>query len=195
MTLFLLLPPNALALLNYKTLGETVRLSNTQPRHFWLKPRFVTWFFFTSDVFSFLLQAGGVALSTRDGMREVAKKTILCGLAVQLLFFGAFFLIAMYVRNCAYYVVAKGPHDVDGIQAKARLMRTILSTTLLLYGRSVYRVIEFAGGYGSKVYGTEWMFYAFDTVIIMICFAVYIQSYLGHHFNGRSAIAVRLRRL
>ncbi|KAJ1949331.1 hypothetical protein EC988_004813, partial [Linderina pennispora] len=52
MNLCLLLPPNALALFNYKTIGEVVRRSNVPAHRFWLKPKFITWFFFGSDIFS-----------------------------------------------------------------------------------------------------------------------------------------------
>ncbi|KAJ2397853.1 hypothetical protein GGF41_008396, partial [Coemansia sp. RSA 2531] len=41
MTLFLLLPPNAMALANYKTLGKIISQSKAKPRWFFLKPKFV----------------------------------------------------------------------------------------------------------------------------------------------------------
>ncbi|KAJ2535732.1 hypothetical protein IWW43_001409, partial [Coemansia sp. RSA 1935] len=168
-SLFLLLPPNALALTNYKTLGEVVRRSRVllsdhqKPKVFWLKPRFLTWFFFTSDVFSFLLQGVGVGISTQDGKRDLAKYTVLGGLYVQLFFFAVFLVITMYVLVDRRFVVACGPRDVSPRQAKRRLFWVIIATTMLLYIRSIYRVAEFVGGYGSKIYGTEWLFYLFDT--------------------------------
>ncbi|KAI8319124.1 RTA1 like protein [Martensiomyces pterosporus] len=190
MSLFLLLPPNALALTNYKTLGETLKLArNQKPRGgkppFLLRPRFVTWFFFTSDVFSFLLQAGGVSVSTRDGMREVAKKMVLAGLAVQLFFFAAFLFLAIYVAMSKRYTARRGPRDKDGKMAKRRLFTTIIATTVLLYIRSVYRVVEFADGYGGRIYGTEWLFYVFDTALVLVSFLIYMVSFIGHHFSRR----------
>ncbi|KAJ1671925.1 hypothetical protein GGF44_001169 [Coemansia sp. RSA 1694] len=201
MSLFLLLPPNALALTNYKTLGEVVRSAHKKsphhhhgfnssssvvaepPRSIFLRPRFITWFFFTSDVFSFLLQGAGVGISTQEDKRTLAKQTILTGLAVQLVFFAAFLCIATYVFFDRRFTVARGPKDVDSRGAKRRLFRVIISTTLLLYLRSMYRVAEFVGGYGSKVYGTEWLFYLFDTVMVMVSFVLYMQSFIGHHFQ------------
>ncbi|KAJ1765749.1 hypothetical protein IW143_001680 [Coemansia sp. RSA 520] len=188
-SLFLLLPPNALALTNYKTLGEVVRRSRVllsdhqKPKVFWLKPRFLTWFFFTSDVFSFLLQGVGVGISTQDGKRDLAKYTVLGGLYVQLFFFAVFLVITMYVLVDRRFVVACGPRDVSPRQAKRRLFWVIIATTMLLYIRSIYRVAEFVGGYGSKIYGTEWLFYLFDTVLVLTSFAVYMQSFIGYHFR------------
>ncbi|KAJ2019254.1 hypothetical protein GGI03_000087 [Coemansia sp. RSA 2337] len=199
MSLFLLLPPNALALTNYKTLGEVVKSAHQSPRNgfstpraeppksIFLRPRFITWFFFTSDVFSFLLQGAGVGISTQEDKRTLAKQTILTGLAVQLFFFAAFLCIAAYVYFDQRFTVARGPKDVDSREAKRRLFRVIISTTLLLYLRSVYRVAEFVGGYGSKVYGTEWLFYLFDTVMVMVSFALYMQSFIGYHFQSHDS--------
>jgi hypothetical protein len=53
MALFLLLPPNALALVYYKAVGEIIRLSNIPVTRFYLKHKFVTWSFISSDVFFF----------------------------------------------------------------------------------------------------------------------------------------------
>ncbi|KAJ2898691.1 hypothetical protein IWW38_001281 [Coemansia aciculifera] len=215
MSLFLLLPPNALALTNYKTLGEVVssahyrRLDSRSssavaappPRSIFLRPRFITWFFFTSDVFSFLLQGAGVGISTQEDKRTLAKQTILTGLAVQLVFFAAFLCIAVYVFRDHRFTVSRGPKDVDSREAKRRVFRVIISTTLLLYVRSIYRVAEFVGGYGSKVYGTEWMFYLFDTVMVMVSFAIYSQSFIGYHFQmpddgeGKDSAHVPMNRL
>ncbi|KAJ2797552.1 hypothetical protein H4R20_005141 [Coemansia guatemalensis] len=189
MTLFLLLPPNALALTNYKTLGEVVRRSkDTIPSHqipkvFLLKPRFITWFFFTSDVFSFLLQGAGVGISTQEDKRDLAKHTVLAGLYVQLFFFAVFLGIAAYIFFDRRFVVTCGPKDANERQAKRRLFSVIIVTTAMLYLRSVYRVAEFAGGYGSKIYGTEWLFYLCDTVPVLLSFALYMWSFIGHHFK------------
>ncbi|KAJ2651688.1 hypothetical protein IWW40_001588 [Coemansia sp. RSA 1250] len=188
-SLFLLLPPNALALTNYKTLGKVVQLStvflpdNRKPHVFWLKPRFITWFFFTSDVFSFLLQGIGVGISTQDNKRELAKHTVLSGLYVQLFFFAVFLVIAAYIFIDKRFTVACGPCDHNAQQAKRRLFWVIISTTALLYVRSVYRVAEFVGGYGSKIYGAEWLFYLFDTALVLLSFAIYMQSFIGYHFQ------------
>ncbi|KAJ2719250.1 hypothetical protein GGI07_005319 [Coemansia sp. Benny D115] len=190
MTLFLLLPPNALALTNYKTLGEVIRSSpaidpdsrKIAPGYFFLRPKFVTWFFFGSDVASFLLQAAGVGISTQDGQRALAKNTVLAGLAVQLFFFAAFLCIAAYAFQSPAYVVECGPQDLSRIGAKRRLFSVIIATTVLLYARSVYRVAEFVGGYGSWVYGSEWLFYLCDTGMVLASFGIYMHSFIGHHF-------------
>ncbi|KAJ1728767.1 hypothetical protein LPJ61_003861, partial [Coemansia biformis] len=182
MSLLLLLPPNALALTNYKTLGDIVRESRAAmparqvPRVFLLKPRFITWFFFGSDVLSFLLQGAGVGISTQEGKRALAKQTVLAGLYVQLFFFAVFLGIATYVLFDPRFTVACGPSDRNERQAKRRLFRVIILTTALLYLRSIYRVAEFVDGYGGRIYGAEYLFYLFDMVPVLVSFGLYMQS-------------------
>ncbi|KAJ2778898.1 hypothetical protein H4R18_004326 [Coemansia javaensis] len=199
MTLFLLLPPNALALTNYKTLGDVVRDSTARlpsgqaPRTFLLRPRFITWFFFASDVLSFLLQGAGVGISTQEGRRELAKQTVLAGLYVQLVFFAVFLGIAAYAFFDRRFVVRRGPRDATARQAKRRLFRVICLTTALLYVRSVYRVAEFVDGYGGRIYGTEYLFYVFDTLLVAASLAVYMQSFIGHHLRAPAEDPIKLR--
>ncbi|ORX68580.1 hypothetical protein DL89DRAFT_202908, partial [Linderina pennispora] len=185
MNLCLLLPPNALALFNYKTIGEVVRRSNVAAHRFWLKPKFITWFFFGSDIFSFLIQATGGSMQATESTRNAGKYIALFGLAVQLIFFACFLAITIYVKRSAAYVVSAGPKDKTGTGAKIKLMRVIIATTILLYVRSIYRVAEFADGYGGKIYGAEWAFYVFDCLAILFSFVIYILWFVGHHFPPR----------
>ncbi|KAJ1950549.1 hypothetical protein FBU59_000625 [Linderina macrospora] len=186
MNLCLLLPPNALALFNYKVIGEIVRRSNVPPRRFWLKHKFIVWFFFGSDVFSFLIQATGGSMQSSESTRNAGKYIALFGLAIQLIFFGCFVAITIYVKRCASYVVSAGPKDKTDTGAKIKLMRVILATTALLYVRSIYRVAEFADGYGGKIYGAEWAFYVFDCLAMLACFVIYILWFVGHHFPSEA---------
>ncbi|KAJ2770498.1 hypothetical protein IWQ56_002143 [Coemansia nantahalensis] len=191
-SLLLLLPPNALALTNYKALGDVIRESrdlvpaHRRPRVFLLKPRFITWFFFGSDVLSFLLQGAGVAISTQSGRRALAKQTVLAGLYMQLFFLAVFLGITTYAFFDQRFTVARGPRDAGGQQAKRRLFAVVSLTTVLLYVRSVYRVAEFVDGYGGRIYGAEYLFYVCDTVPVLASFGVYMQSFLGHHLGRRA---------
>ncbi|KAI8318706.1 RTA1 like protein [Martensiomyces pterosporus] len=184
MTLFLLLPPNAFALFEYKTVGEVVRRSHATPRHFWLRPRFITWFFFSSDVFSFLLQSAGGSMMASESTTKTGKWVALIGLAIQLFFLTCFLFIAVHVTRDIAYTVAMGPRDKSPEGAKKKLMYTVIAATALIYIRSVYRLIEFADGYGGKIYSCEWAFYVFDCAMILLAFVANIVFFVGHHFNG-----------
>ncbi|KAI8086796.1 RTA1 like protein-domain-containing protein [Halteromyces radiatus] len=198
MNLFLLLPPNALALINYKALGKVIEIqmeqktkassnigltdnNNNTSEPFWLRPKIVTWFFFSSDVFSFLVQGNGGGLLAIDGMQNIGMIIALFGLAIQLVFFGCFTMIAIYVHRQPrfdYQLVNKN-------HAKKKVMLCLFITIALLYIRSIYRVAEFAMGYDGPIATAEWAFYTFDTTVITMCFITYFILFIGDYFpNG-----------
>lgn len=182
MSLFLLLPPNALALVNYKATGEMIRLSGVPPSRFFLKPKFVTWFFFSSDIFAFLLQGSGGGLQSMGGENASLGKTItLIGLIVQLFFFASFAFITMHVhRNPKYQYSVVGQTNPKG-----KLCVCLYITLILLYVRSIYRIAEYAGGFDGPIASAEWAFYVFDTLIIAIAFVVYYIIFIGNYLPKR----------
>ncbi|KAI8357295.1 RTA1 like protein-domain-containing protein [Blakeslea trispora] len=183
MTLLLLLPPNALALVNYKCAGEIIRLSNANPKYFFLKPKFVTWFFFASDVFAFVMQgAGGGLQATGDvDLSKMGSKITLIGLAVQLLFFGSFAVITVYLDRKPEY-----DYKIEGQdQPKKKLILCLYITTALLYIRAIYRIVEYAGGYDGPVASAEWAFYVFDSLVLLLSFLCYSVLYIGKYLPKR----------
>jgi hypothetical protein len=184
MSLFLLLSPNALALVNYKTIGKVIQLSNVKDKRFWLNYKFVTWFFFASDIFSFLLQGAGGGMMAMDGKQVLGKNIAMIGLVLQLLFLAMFVFICVYVSTNTRYI-----YDIttkDPLIAKNRLMRTMFLTTALIYIRSVYRVIEYGTGFDGAVAKAEWAFYVFDALAILSAFLVYILWFIGDDLPKRS---------
>jgi hypothetical protein len=183
MSLLLLLPPNALALVNYKSTGEMIRLSGVPPSRFFLKPKFVTWFFFSSDVFAFLLQGSGGGLQAMGGEKANLGKTItLIGLIVQLFFFASFAFITMHVHRSPKYQYSV----VGQTNPKRNLSICLYITLILLYIRSIYRIAEYAGGFDGPIASTEWAFYVFDTLIIAIAFVVYYFMFIGNYLPKRN---------
>lgn len=194
-TLFLLLAPNALALVNYKAVGEIIRLSNVDTNKFYLRTKFVTWFFFASDIFSFVLQGAGGGMQTTINLNSVGIAVTLVGLSLQLFFFAAFAGITIYVQRNPKYI-----YHVEGSpNAKRNLILCLYVTMVLLYIRSIYRVAEYATGYGGPIARLEWAFYVFDTLIIAISFLVYSVFFIGNYLpkhdaeeslNGKTQVSI-----
>lgn len=181
MTLFLLLPPNALALVNYKAVGEVIRLSNVESKHFYLRPKFVTWFFFSSDVFSLVCQGAGGALQASGTSDTIGIAITLVGLCAQLVFFTCFAWITHYVHRRPEYT-----YQVEGMEnPKKNLVFCLVITLAFLYVRSIYRIAEYATGYGGPIAKLEWAFYLFDTLIIIACFLVYTIYFIGNYLPKR----------
>ncbi|KAG2205729.1 hypothetical protein INT46_009562 [Mucor plumbeus] len=183
MTMFLLLAPNALALVNYKSVGEIIRLSNVETNKFYLRPKFVTWFFFSSDIFSFCLQGAGGGLQSTQSYNNIGIAITLVGLALQLFFFACFAAITFYVqRNPQYQYYVEGQPN-----AKNRLILCLYVTIALIYIRSIYRVAEYATGYGGPIARLEWAFYVFDTIVIYLSFIVYCVFFIGNYLPKHNA--------
>ncbi|KAI9472858.1 hypothetical protein LPJ78_005022 [Coemansia sp. RSA 989] len=190
MMLFLLVPPNALALANYKAVAKIIRSSPAaRPRVFWLKPGFVNWFYFASDVFSICMQGAGGGMLTGTTTRDAGRAVVLVGLTVQLFFFACYLATSFYVWWRPEYTVHVSPRFKSHQQAKRRVMLSVTTTTVLLYIRSIYRIAEFGDGYGGKIYSSEWAFYVFDTIVIFLMFIVYIVLFIGHSFPREGKIA------
>ncbi|KAJ1960950.1 hypothetical protein GGI12_003525, partial [Dipsacomyces acuminosporus] len=66
MAIFLLLPPNLLALVNYRTVRLVVSQSPVYSSRFWLKPKFVTLFFIISNEVSISMQSIGGGIVTTE---------------------------------------------------------------------------------------------------------------------------------
>ncbi|KAJ2722950.1 hypothetical protein GGI07_002962 [Coemansia sp. Benny D115] len=114
--------------------------------------------------------------------RESGKKIVLVGLAVQLVFFACYMATTIYVWIKPEYTVYQGPRDKSLKSAKRKVMASVVITTVILYLRSIYRIAEFADGYGGKIYSAEWAFYVFDTILIFLAFVVYIVLFFGPNF-------------
>ncbi|CAO3607021.1 unnamed protein product [Mucor hiemalis] len=183
-TLFLLLAPNALALVNYKAVGEIIRLSNVETDRFYLKAKFVTWFFFGSDIFSFVLQGAGGGLQTIQRLSNIGRVITLVGLVLQLGFFASFAGITVYVhRSPKYNYYVEGQPN-----AKRNLIRVLYITIILLYVRSIYRVAEYASGYDGPIAILEWAFYVFDTLVIAISFIFYCVFFIGSYLPKHNSV-------
>ncbi|KAI8881238.1 RTA1-domain-containing protein [Backusella circina FSU 941] len=185
--MFLLLSPNALALVNYKTCGEIIRLSNVKPRFFFLRQKFVTWFFFWSDIFAFFLQGSGGGLQVKQDTMSIGNVIVLVGLYVQLFFFASFTCIIIYVHRNPEYT-----YEVEGVaNPKKSLIRTLYITMALLLIRSIYRVVEYQYGYAGPVASAEWAFYVFDGLVILFAFIFYAIPFLGKYLPKRGQMEVK----
>ncbi|KAJ1723860.1 hypothetical protein LPJ53_001817 [Coemansia erecta] len=186
MNLFLLLPPNALALFNYKIIGEVARGSGVEAARFWKRPHFLVWFFFASDVFSFVLQSTGASMTAAEDAKTAGKWICIVGLAIQLVFLGLFLLITVAIMRDRRYTVLARDGDATGVASRRRVFRLVIATSVLIYVRSIYRLIEFIDGYGGRIYRAEWAFYVFDFAMIFLAVGVYVVWHIGHHFPRKS---------
>ncbi len=129
-----------------------------------IKPRMYLWIFIPCDVISLILQGTGGGLSSvlsQDGEDpSVGSNTMIAGLAFQV------FTLTLFMALCAEYALryvrarrasAQGSgFALRKIDAKFQLFLVMLGlATICIFIRSVYRVIELAGGWGGELLRDE----------------------------------------
>ncbi|KAJ1951340.1 hypothetical protein EC988_004071 [Linderina pennispora] len=137
----------------------------------------------------------GCGMEPPRATRHAGQIVVLIGLGIQLLFLGAFLVTVMYVWKDPEMSVVRAPGDQTQEVAKKRLMQVLTVTTLLLYVRLVYRIVNYASGFGGVIYRSEWALYTFDSLMVLVCFIIYVVRFVGHYFpaDGRTAEEVVLR--
>ena len=170
MDVFLLLTPNALAFVEYKTVSKLMQKMNIE-KAFKIPAKWVARVFVFSDVVSFVVQscAAGYLTSGDADQEKVGKVVMLTGLAIQLFFFTGFLILMTHV-----FMKATGLRIV---------FLALYIQMACLYARGVYRVVEFASDHSAQVNQHEYFFYIFDSLMVGICFVTYIVFYFPKYLE------------
>lgn len=116
-----------------------------------------------------LMAAGGgmmAAAGQGNNFMEIGEKTIIVGLFVQLFVFGFFIVTAaLFHRRMALVPTAKA-HQPE-IRWKYYLL-TLYVTSVLIWVRSVFRVIEYLQGNKGELMTTEVYIYIFDATLMFL---------------------------
>ena len=124
-----------------------------------------------------------------------AQNIILIGLAIQLVVFGCFVIIAVLFdirmkRNPTPKVIASN----NTIPYRKHL-RILYVTSLLILVRSLVRFIEYIQGHDGYLMGHEWTLYVFDAMLmwgVMVIFALGHPSEVYALLKGGRSKAVRM---
>ncbi|KAL9564993.1 hypothetical protein ACKAV7_010851 [Fusarium commune] len=172
-TLFILLAPALLAASIYMVLGRIVRLLDAGHLS-WVPPRWLTKLFVMGDILSFVTQlAGGGILASADDkkMNDVGKNVILVGLAIQIIFFGFFFIVIIAFHQRMQREPTPMSTDAD-IPWRSYIF-VLYTVSALILVRSVFRVVEYAMGKDGVLMSNEVYIYIFDALLIFICVALF----------------------
>lgn len=183
MDVLLILSPNALALVNYLTVGMVVEraisrgVAEKKGLMACINPKFISVIFTTSDFLAFSIQGAAAGLLTTGQPQKVdlGRKVIMFGLGIQMFFFSVFSFITIYVHTSPSFHLR---HN--------RMVRPIFlglyATIILLTFRSIYRFTQFARNH-SYVATHEWFFYVFDSVVVSGCMVAYICAPFGKYMD------------
>jgi len=198
MTIFLVIAPNLFALVNYVMLGRVIRAcidpNQVLPPHphTWLRwllradgtlqPSFVSWFFLCSDLSSLVIQsiAASYLTSTTASDWVTGQHIMTGGLAIPLFFFTVYCGMLIHVYTSPRYHIA-GANTSSSLTSTRAVLYGLLSTSLPLALRNVYRFLEYAIGTDGWVATHEWLFYTFDFVCVTVALSCYAYFYFGKH--------------
>ncbi|KAH7192007.1 glycoside hydrolase superfamily [Fusarium flagelliforme] len=116
-------------------------------------PKFILWFFITSDVIATVVQVTGAALiGVRQSNRQdptVANNILLGGLAYQV------FAMTIFVILSATFLF-RARREVSGRGKKLSIFCVAFAVaTIMVYLRTIFRLAETAEGLGGKLYSNE----------------------------------------
>ncbi|TKA48795.1 hypothetical protein B0A55_12735 [Friedmanniomyces simplex] len=135
-------------------LGRIVLMINGDKALF-IRRTWLTKIFVGGDVFSFLLQGGGGGLmgSGQISSINMGQKLVVIGLLVQVVFFGLSEELPWWRRH----------------------MMSLYIISLLIFARSIVRVVEYLQGFNGYIMGHEAFIYVFDAMLMFI--AVSVMAY------------------
>ncbi|KAJ3032349.1 hypothetical protein HDV00_007598 [Rhizophlyctis rosea] len=140
-----------------------------------IKPELITGIFVGFDIFSFLVQiaGSGILLGSNDlEKKNIGFKLLIAGLAVQVVFFTGFVIVTFIFQTRAHRAgVSSGKWK--------RLMYALYFASVCVLIRSVFRVIEFAGGFDSKVAHDEKLLYTLDFLMMVLAVLTFIVVHPG----------------
>ncbi|KAF2659588.1 RTA1-domain-containing protein [Lophiostoma macrostomum CBS 122681] len=207
-SLLLLVAPALFAASIYIILGRVILLVDGE-RYSLVRQRWLTVTFVCGDVLSFLVQSGGggiQAMGTLSSM-HTGEKLIVVGLALQLVFFGFFIIVAglfhyRLVRdkpsrqislNCfkrhsntsdSRSLTATPPVDISTLPWKRHMYALYISSLLILV-RSIFRIAEYVQGNNGYLLRHEVFIYLFDAVLmlaVMVLFNVVHPSEVTENY-------------
>ncbi|KAL2782980.1 putative RTA1 domain protein [Aspergillus keveii] len=166
-SLLILVAPALFAASIYMVLGRLILVTG-HPEYSIVKPRWLTRFFVSGDVISFLVQAAGagIMVTGSNGMKT-GEDVVIAGLFIQIAFFGLFIITASVFlwrmqRNQLAARLA-GP----GLPWRKHLL-VMYAACILIMARSVFRVVEYIQGNDGFLLRHEVFLYVFDGVLMFM---------------------------
>ncbi|KAJ7084556.1 RTA1-like protein [Mycena belliarum] len=165
------LAPTPLIAVNFVLMSRIV--TRLGPCYARLSPRQYTTIFLFCDIGALSIQAigGGVASSadTLSGA-NMGANIILAGIVLQFVAIIVYsVLLADFLRRFIKDRPLRVPAERGTLDRKLRtLVQAIAFSTLMLFARSIYRIIELSGGWDGRILHTEVYFNVFDGGLVVL---------------------------
>jgi len=174
-TLFVLLSPCAFLATDYVILHHMSLALEPEAAKYALliAPKKIVKIFIFSDVATFLLQAAGGGISVQKSAATIGKDIALIGLILQLVSFALFTcLLLIFGWRVESRYVQQWQSNPEGKNMRTLFVVTCVTCIGILI-RSVFRIIEYSGGYRGFVATHEGYFYPFDPLPLWVAMSLY----------------------
>ena len=113
--------------------------------------------------------------------QKLGEHLIVGGLAVQLIFFGFFMLVSVLFWTRYHKGEVIDPTVVDATPGGRwrTLMKVLFGSSLLILVRSVFRIVEYLGGYNGYLLKKEIFLYGFDALLMFQVMAMFNWCFPG----------------
>ena len=158
----ILVAPALFAASIYMELGRIVHMIQGDHALF-VRRTWLTKIFVGGDVLSFLMQASGAGLlaaGDSPSAQDTGEKVIVGGLFAQIVFFGTFVIAALIfeIRQ------RKNPTALSLERPWKKHMISLYVVSILIFVRSIVRVVEYLQGYDGYLMVNEVFIYVFDAL-------------------------------
>ncbi|KAF9653603.1 hypothetical protein BDM02DRAFT_3182614 [Thelephora ganbajun] len=137
--LFIICAPATFLAFNYITYGRLISFVGAE--HSVMDPQKLAKIFIISDVFTFLLQAGGSGLQTSEKLANTGQKVVLVGLILQATSYGFFSLLLI-----KSHISIKSNKTSPTHKPRVILIWVLYFSSAFISVRCIYRVVEFSQG-------------------------------------------------
>lgn len=153
-------------------LGRIVLLTNGDI-HCWVRRQWLTKIFLLGDIISFIMQGagGGIMASGSASALSTGEHIIIGGLVVQLIFFSLFL-----VTTVKFHIGIQNSPPRKVLHSQTPWERHIYAMyggSLLIFIRSLFRLIEYAQGNDGYLVTHEAYMYIFDGVLMLLTMGVF----------------------
>ncbi|GIZ48868.1 hypothetical protein CKM354_001191200 [Cercospora kikuchii] len=165
----ILVAPALFAASVYMHLGRVVRMVNggqTDEKLLFglIKTTWLTKVFVAGDVISFMMQAGGGGLMATENV-DTGETLVLGGLGVQIAFFGLFVFTGV-----TWNLKMRSRNSTESLRGLPwqKHMISLYIVSILIFVRSIVRMVEYAQGFSGYILSREWYLYVFDALLMWL---------------------------
>ncbi|KAF9766606.1 hypothetical protein IL306_000957 [Fusarium sp. DS 682] len=164
-SVLILIAPALFAASIYMILGRIILLTEGE-HHSLIRRKWLTKIFVFGDVASFMLQSSGGGLMAIADLSKMGEKIIVGGLFVQLFFFGCFILV-----SAVFQLRIRRNPTPKSLEPRVRwqtYLATLYVTGVLIWVRSLFRVVEFIEGNDGHLMRSEVWVFVFDGMLMLL---------------------------